>query len=135
MPLLFLRGWEDMTIKEAITITDGFQPNQYTSEAKIRWLDALDGQIWQEVILTHEDAPESGFSGYLDDIDQDTALLVPEPYAADVYIPFLQARIDRENREIVKWNQSVVLFNSGYSTFCAWYNRNHRPIRDAGFLF
>lgn len=124
-----------MTIKEAIAITDEFQPNQYTADAKIRWLDALDGQIWQEVILTHEDVPETAFAGYPSDVDRDTELLVPEPYATDVYVPFLQARIDRENREIVRWNQSVVLFNSGYATFCAWYNRKHRPVGDAGFLF
>lgn len=124
-----------MTIKEAITATDSFQPNQYTESDKIRWLDALDGQIWQEVILTHGDAPEEEFAGYSSDVDTETELLVPEPYAFDVYVPFLQARIDRENREIVRWNQSVVLFNSGYSTFCSWYNRTHSPKSDSGMKF
>ena len=63
-------------------------------------------------------------------------LLVPEPYAMDVYNYFLQSQIDKENMETAKYNQSAALYNSAYQSFTNYYNRTHRPIpRRSQFLF
>ena len=42
-----------MTAGEVITLVDALEPNQYTEQNKLTWLDRLDGQIFNEVIYTH----------------------------------------------------------------------------------
>ena len=68
--------------------------------------------------------------------DPDTVLLVPYPYDEDIYNYFLQSQIDKENGEMAKYNQSVVLYNNAYQTFWNWYNRTHVPLpAEAAFRF
>ena len=54
-------------------------------------------------------------------------LLIREPYARDVYTPFLKAMIARENAEYVKYNAQMTLYNAAFRKWAAWYNRNHMP--------
>lgn len=120
-----------MTIQEAISLVDRLKPNQYEAIHKIRWLSKLDGMIWKEVMMTHvgltcEQILE-GFNGY-EDASNDTELLVPYPYDADIYNYYLQSMIDKENGEMAKYNQSAMLYNNAYKEFVNWYNRTHRPI-------
>ena len=46
---------------------DLLEPNDYSPEQKLRWLNTLDGKIYREVIQTHEDVwtpfPDSYVSG------------------------------------------------------------------------
>lgn len=116
-----------MTIEQAVTMVDRMRPNQYDHETKVRWLSKLDGMVWLEVLCTHACNPVKVFRGY-DDALPDTPLLVPEPYADDVYNYYLQTQIDKENGEIAKYNQTMALFNSAYKTFADWYNRTHLPL-------
>lgn len=116
-----------MTIQEAIKLVDKLKPNQYTATLKTKWLSKLDGQIFCEVFATHEGCPMDSFEGY-DEAAQEQKLLVPYPYAEDIYNYFLQAQIDKENSEIDKYNQNITLFNSAYSAFVNWYHRTHMPI-------
>lgn len=117
-----------MTIREAIEQVDHLKPNQYTREEKIRWLSTLDGQIWREAILTHDMPHTDSFGGYAPGVDMDTELLVQVPYDVDIYINYLQARIDRENSETAKYNQSITMYNTAYSTYLNWLNRTYHPI-------
>ena len=55
-------------------------------------------------------------------------LLVPDPYAEEVYVRYLQSMIDLENAEISKYNQSAAMYNAAYQVFAAWYNRTHLPV-------
>lgn len=116
-----------MTIKEAIDLVDKLKPNQYSETLKIKWLSKLDGQIYKEVFLTHEDNEVASFNGY-DDANQDTVLLVPYPYDEDIYNYFLQAQIDKENGEMGKYNQNITLYNNAYRNFQNDYNRTHMPL-------
>ena len=68
------------------------------------------------------------FAGYSADTDKNTELLVPEPYAFDIYNCYLQAQIDKENGEIVKFNQNGLLFNQAHQAFVNYYNRTHMPL-------
>ena len=111
------------------------KPNQYDNETKVRWLSKLDGMIFWEVIATHEGSTLTQFDGY-GEADPDTVLLVPYPYDEDIYNYFLQSQIDKENGEMAKYNQSVVLYNNAYQTFWNWYNRTHVPLpAEAAFRF
>jgi len=114
-----------MTINEAITNIDAVEPNQYTQDQKIAWLNQLDGQIFDELVLTHEHDPETVFEPYT---DTTATLLVTFPYDSEIYEYYLKAMITEANHETVKYNVAMSLFNAAYSRYCAWYNRNHHPI-------
>ena len=116
-----------MKIQEAIEKTDELMPNQYTTAQKVSWLSTLDGKIWHEVIMTHHGHQMEWypFEGYTDD---EAELLVPVPYADDVYGWYLKSRIALENNEVSKYDQYSAMFNQAYDEFTAWYNRTHPPI-------
>ena len=117
-----------MTIREAIETADSLRPNAYSTEQKVQWLSVLDGQIQKEILSTHE-----GWAGatgaYTPQTDPDQQLLLPQPYAAEIYRFWLESRIDLANGELSRYNSSITLFNNAYLTFQDWYNRTHRPLR------
>ena len=117
-----------MKIAEAIAAADALKPNQYTEAQKIAWLSQLDGGVFQEIICTHADPAITTFNGYAADVDRATELLVPFPYAADLYNGYLQSMIDFANGEIGKYNQSAALYTSAYQAYAAFYNRTHMPV-------
>jgi len=124
-----------MTIGHAIEIADRLKPNAYPDEVKVGWLSSLDGQIFEEEIVTHEGGTMDSFIPY-DPDNKEQELLVPHPYAEGIYINYLQMQIDKENGETGKYNQSASHYNNVYSAFRNWYNRTHMP-RSAGprFMF
>lgn len=114
-----------MTLNEAITNIDTIEPNQYNDTQKIAWLNQLDGQIFDELVLTHEHDPDAEFTPYTAKTE---TLLVPFPYGAEIYEYYLKAMITNANHETVKYNTAMALFNAAYSRYCAWYNRNYHPL-------
>lgn len=116
-----------MTIIEAINRVDTIKPNSYGQTEKIRWLSDLDGIIKTEIFDTHEGGEDISYSGYTADTALDTELLVPSPYD-EVYIHYMEMRIDYTNNEYGKYNNSMVMYNTAYSAFERYYNRNHMPI-------
>lgn len=124
-----------MTVIEAIGIVDGTKPNRFTAADKFRWLSDIDGLICRELLDTHEDSPRVGpFAGYAEGVDENTVLIAPFPYDA-LYRWYLESRIDLNNMEITKYNNSRALFNSAYLTYTDWYNRTHMPRQVSGFRF
>lgn len=116
-----------MTIIEAINRIDAVNPNNYSQPEKVAWLSTLDGVIKKEIIDTHEGAEAVTFSGYNEQTPLDTVLLVPAPYD-EVYLFWLQSKIDYWNAEMGKYNNSIAMYNTAYSTFEKAYNREHKPI-------
>ena len=114
-----------MTIIEAINKIDSLKPNAYTQTDKIRWLSLLDGRVKEEVIDTHEGAENATFNGYNDE-ELETELLIPYPYD-EVYPLWLEAQIDYANNEYGRYNNSISMFNTTYTAYSRWYNRNHMP--------
>ena len=115
-----------MTILEAIHKIDTVKPNSYTQPEKVKWLSTIDGIIKSEIIDTHEGGEGVVFEGYDDGTDLDTELLAPAPYD-DVYVRWLEARIDYANGEIGKYNNSLTAYNDAYDLFRNHYNRHHMP--------
>lgn len=115
-----------MTILEAINRVDTTKPNSYTQNEKVGWLSTLDGIIKSEIIDTHEGGEDIVFKGYVADTSLDTVLLVPAPYD-DIYIRWLEARIDYTNGEYGKYNNSLTAYNDAYDLYAAHYNRKHMP--------
>lgn len=115
-----------MTILEAIHKVDTVKPNSYTQPEKIKWLSTLDGIIKSEIIDTHEGGENVTFNGYDDNTDLDTVLLVPAPYD-DVYIRWLESRIDYAMGEYGKYNNSATAYNFALDAYSRHYNTHHMP--------
>lgn len=115
-----------MTILEAINRVDSTKPNSYTQVEKVDWLSTLDGVIKSEIIDTHEGGESVIFDGYDVDTSLDTMLLIPAPYD-DIYIRWLEARIDYANGEYNKYNNSLTAYNDAYALYANYYNRKHMP--------
>lgn len=116
-----------MTIIEAINKVDALKPNAYTQSDKIGWLSLLDGMVMRDIIETHEGFEEVTFDGYTDESDLDTKLLVDAPYD-DMYVIWLESKIDYYNAEYQKCNNAITRYNDLYQAFANDYNRHHMPL-------
>lgn len=114
-----------MTIMEAIYRIDEVKPNSYSQSEKVKWLNTLDGTVKSEIIDTHEGGEGVVFEEYTDS-DLSKELLVPAPYD-DIYLRWLEARMDYANGEYGKYNNSVTMYNTAYSAYANHYNRTHMP--------
>lgn len=114
-----------MTIMEALHRIDSIKPNTYRPSEKIKWLSTLDGIVKGEIIDTHEGA-DFDFNGYTDDTTLTTELLIPAPYD-EVYLFYLESKIDYWNGEIGKYNNSISMYNEAYKAYERYYNRTHMP--------
>lgn len=115
-----------MRIMDAIGRINRLKPNAYAIQDKVWWLSTLDGRIKTDIIDTHEGGEDVIFTGYSEDDDTNTQLLVPAPYD-NLYIYWLEAQIDYANGEYNKYSNSMTMFNSAYSAFERYYNRTHMP--------
>ena len=115
-----------MTITEAIRMIDAMKPNSYSDADKVAWLSKLDGAIKKEIIDTHEDGENIVFDGYNEDTPMDTELLVKAPYD-EIYLYWLESRIDYYNGEYGRYNNTVTTYNAAYSAYERFYNRAHMP--------
>lgn len=116
-----------MTIREAIYRIDILKPSGYSQGEKIRWLSELDGTIKKEIIDTHEGSEAYSFNEYDEARDLEKTLLVPAPYD-QIYIHYLEMKIDYANGEYNKYNNSRALYTEAYSAFERYYNRTNMPI-------
>lgn len=123
-----------MRLIEAITHLDTVKPNSYGQTEKIKWLSDIDGVIKAEIIDTHEGGEDISFSGYDENTDLNTELLVPAPYDK-IYTSYLEMQIDYANNEYGKYNNSMVMYNTAYSAYQLYYNRTHKPKNNGRFLF
>ncbi len=114
-----------MTIADVIQSIDVMKPNNYSELDKIKWLSELDGTVKREIMDMHE-GENVVFGGYDGSTPLETELLVRAPYD-NIYLPWLESKIDYSNGEYAKYNNSVTVFNANYVTFMNAYNREHMP--------
>ena len=123
-----------MTIIEAINRIDLIKPNTFERLEKTRWLSTLDGMIKSMIIDTHEGGENVTFKGYDAETDTTTVLLVPAPYD-EIYLYWLESKIDYWNAEYARYQNSMIMYNTAYAAFEQYYNRTHRPLSKKRFLF
>jgi len=116
-----------MTVREAIQRVDAIKPNRFKEEQKIAWLGNLEGQIFNELVVTHENWEEIRPVEFTPNMDQMHRLIAPHPYD-DVYLLYLQSQIDLGNMEIAKYNSTRTLYNNAYQTLVDYWNRTHMPV-------
>ena len=115
-----------MKIIEAINQIDSLKHNTYSQRDKIVWLSRLDSMVKRLIIDTHEDGEDVTFAGYTDTTDPETELLVPAPFD-EMYLRWLEARIDYANGEYGKYNNAILVYQTAYDAYANYYNRNHMP--------
>ena len=117
-----------MTIKECIDIVDNIKPNQYGTKEKVLWLSFIDEIIINDVLKAHEgyDGRYDEFAGYTEE-KTSVALIVPSPYDR-LYTAYLKMKIDGENGETARYNNSAAEFNSYLMEYRKYYNKTHMPL-------
>lgn len=115
------------TAGQVIRQVDDLSPNRYTHEQKLRWLGALEGRIYTEVLLTRPEELEEVGERWQD------ALIVSWPYS-ELYTHWLMAQIHQANGELELYQNRMEQFNETFGAFERWYVRHcdpaHRDIRE-----
>lgn len=63
----------NLRVSDVMAAVDELEPNQYETTMKMDWLSTLDGEIWQELVMTHEFRGRRRFPRHLwkgDPLDQ-----------------------------------------------------------------
>ena len=116
-----------MTIIEAINRIDALVHNTYTQIDKVLWLSTLDAMVKTHIIDTHEGAENVTFTGYDENTNLQTELLMPAPYD-EAYLRWIEAQIYYTNGEYDKYNNAIDMFTTPYTGYQNNYNRKHMPI-------
>lgn len=115
-----------MTINEAISRAEELKPSTYPHNMLVNWLGMLDDAASDFMALYHKNdgETETEYQGYNDETDPETVLLIPHPYD-EIYIYWLFSKIDFFNEEYEKFNNSNAMYESVWSDFQRYYNRDH----------
>lgn len=119
-------------IGEVLSYFDNQVPNQYSDEEKIRWLNEIESQIYNDIILTHKDADKIAFHGFRADTDINTQMIVDLEYS-ELYRFWLEKSVHYANGEIDRMNNAMTMFQTYYDNYFSYYNRNHRPVGTHGY--
>lgn len=115
-----------MKIREAVERIDSHKHNIYTQNDKIAWLSRLDSMVKTLIIDAHEGGEAVEFTGYDDSTDLNTEMLVPAPFD-EMYLRWLEARIDYSNGEYGKYNNAITMYQTAYDAYANHYRRTHMP--------
>lgn len=118
-----------MTIREAIDRVDTLNPNTISEEDKIRWLSLLDNSIYIDIYKEHFLNPgeeKREFEPY-STLNTEKELFAEYPYD-DLYVAYLQMKIDEANKETDRYNNSAALYNAYLEDYTHHYHKTHRPI-------
>ncbi len=115
-----------VTLEEVLEGIDSLKPNSFCRGEKVAWLSSLDGQLYRELTPVHEGLCEA-FSPYGIG-DGARKMFVPEPYGRELYLAWLESRMDHYNGDTVRYNNSLDRVAVLYRDFCRWYNRTYRPL-------
>lgn len=124
-----------MTIQQVIDKVDRKKPNYMDRQTKVEHLQDLDQIIYQEILLKHRHtAAEEVEPDYSGDRTGETQLLVPATYGTDMYVYWLECKIDEMNQEIDKLNNDTAMFNTAYETMHDWWRRTRMPLQPQPFV-
>lgn len=113
---------ERISKEDVISEVDDLYPNTFEYMNKAEWIDEIERRIEQEIINNHEN-PDKRKKG---------ELYAPKPYK-DIYVYYLESKIDKNNMEYDRYNNHMTLFNNIYAEFAAYYNRTHMPLSHGKF--
>ena len=114
-----------MTINEVLDEVDRIaKNNSIDRNQKIKWLDRLDRNIFNDLLQYKKDNVET-FDGYDVDDDEDTELLVVSPYD-ELYVYYVLAQINLIQQEIDFYNNNYAIYEDKYRNYRDFINRTYR---------
>ena len=102
-----------MTVSQAIGRTDELLPNAYTAAEKLRWLNQVEGMLWEAL-------GAGEFTPFPEDGDPDAPLRAPHPYDS-LYLRWLEAQIHYANGEFSRYNNAIALYNTEWEQLLRWH--------------
>ena len=114
------------TIQEIIERVDDTKINAFTQKTKLAWIGELDGKIAADVMLMSIDEIRMLEYKYPDSLEAEP--LVGYPHQ-DVYVYWLEAKIDYANGEYNKYQNSMEMYNQHYGNFVRWFASTYEPVR------
>lgn len=114
-----------MTINEVLDEVDRIaKNNSIDRNQKITWLDRLDRSIFNDLLQYKKDNVET-FDGYTSETDEDTELLVVNPYD-ELYVYYILAQINLIQQEIDFYNNNYAVYEDKYRNYRDFINRTYR---------
>lgn len=114
-----------MTINEVLDEVDRIaKNNSIDRNQKIKWLDRLDRNIFNDLLQYKKDNVET-FDGYTDETDEDTVLLAVAPYD-ELYVYYVLAQINLIQQEIDFYNNNYAMYEDKYRNYRDFINRTYR---------
>lgn len=114
------------TIGEIIDRVDACKPNAFPQRRKLAWLAELEGKLAAEIMLMS--IPEIRRLEYRWPEDLTSEPLVTFPHE-EIYDLWLEAKIDFENGEYSKYQNSMEMFNAHYGDFLRWFAGTYDPAQ------
>lgn len=114
-----------MTLNELIEQVTVLRGQQYATETIVSWINEIEGEIIDEVVNRAE-GNNVEFKPLRYETDSEKELTLPARFQ-DIYTNYILSKIDFNNQETERYNNDVVMFNSAYAEYAAWYRRNHVP--------
>lgn len=115
-----------MILSEIIARYDNERKNTEDKSVKQRWVEELERIVLDDVILTHQNEIENP-DEYFDDWGDSKELLIPMQYA-EVYINYIDMKMQLKLNQLQKYNSASTLFNNAYLTYQQWFNRHNKPL-------
>lgn len=114
-----------MTINEVLDEVDRIAKNNSVDRnQKIKWLDRLDRNIFNDLLQYKKDNVET-FDGYDVDDDEDIELLVVSPYD-ELYVYYILAQINLIQQEVKYYNNNIAVYEEKYRNYRNFINRTYR---------
>ena len=114
-----------MTINEVLDEVDRIaKNNSIDRNQKIKWLDRLDRNIFNDLLQYKKDNVET-FDGYDVDDDEDVKLLVCAPYD-ELYVYYILAQINLVQQEVKYYNNNIAVYEDTYRNYRNFINRTYR---------
>lgn len=110
-----------MKVKEAINSVNLFKPNTFSDDEKIKWLGTCDMQLIP-FYSGYTDEYAKDFTGHT---DAESTLLIPSPYADELYKNYLCMQISLNSKEINDYNNELALYNQALAEYRIHYNATH----------
>ena len=114
-----------MKVIDVIEKVDDLKPNSYSFETKVSWLSQLEEKIYEELVKTHDNPLNIGYSELNED-NTEMELIAPDRFE-EMYIVWIFTKIDFYNGEMSRYNNSALLFNTLYQEFANYWNRTYMP--------
>lgn len=114
------------TIQQIIDRVDDARPNAFTTEQKLAWISELDGKIALDVMLMSITEARMLEYAYPENLTSEPLVTYPHE---SIYDQWLGAKIDFENGEYTKYQNSMEQFNAHYGNFVRWFAAAYEPAQ------